>query len=225
MSRPRVATQKRDADTAASVFQRLVEAILSGQFESGTPLREAALARRWNVSRTPLREAVRRAAEGGLLILRPNRAPLVRPLGIPDVRALYDLRQILEVHALDLAWPSLIGRPAQDMLALARRAAPEGSRWQPRCQRFDLKLHRWWTDRSGNAWLKADLDRHYQFLRIFQRWVGRDAEALAKSYGEHLLIVEAICDGDRKRARRALIRHIRQSVRLVEAAIRDCSAK
>jgi len=208
---------KRSADTAEHVFQRLVEAILDGQFEGGSPLREAALAQQWNVSRTPLREAVRRAAEGGLLILRPNQAPLVRSLSIADVRALYDLREVLEVHALDMAWARLVGGPAREMLALARRVAPGTNGWQRRCLDFDLTLHHWWTDQCGNPWLKADLDRHYQFLRIFQRWVARDPVALADSHREHLLIVEAACAGDRARTRRALRTHIRQSARLVEA--------
>jgi DNA-binding GntR family transcriptional regulator len=219
MSSTESAPPKRLADTAANLFERLVEAILDGQFESGSPLREAALAREWNVSRTPMREAVRRAAEGGLLVLRPNQAPVVRPLSIEDVRALYDLREVLEVHALDLAWPVLVGQPAQKILALARRSAPGTARWQRRCLQFDLALHRWWTTHCGNSWLKADLDRHYLFLRIFQRWVGRNPGALAKSYEEHVAIVEAISAGDQSRARRLLSQHIRHSASLVEAAM------
>lgn len=219
MSSPHNPTQKRLADTAAKVFRRLVEAILDGQFESGSPLREAAIARQWNVSRTPMREAVRRAAEGGLLVLRPNQAPLVRALSLDDAQALYDLREVLEVHALGLAWPLLVGPPVEEILAMARRAAPGQSRWQASCLRFDLALHRWWTDRCGNPWLTADLERHYQYLRIFQRWVGRDPAALAKAYGEHLRIVEAICAGDQARARLALSTHIRESARQVEAAL------
>lgn len=219
MSSTRSAPAKRPADTAANVFERLVEAVLDGQFENGAPLREAALAREWNVSRTPMREAVRRAAEGGLLILRPNQAPVVRPLSTEDVRALYDLREVLEVHALELAWPKLVGQPAQKILDLARRAAPGAGRWQHRCLQFDLALHRWWTTHCGNSWLKADLDRHYLFLRIFQRWVGRESSALAKSYAEHLAIVEAIVAGDQARTRRLLSQHIRHAASLVEAAL------
>ena len=222
MSSPHVPSQKRLANTAANVFERLVEAILDGQFESGSPLREAALARLWNVSRTPMREAVRRAAEGGLLILRPNQAPVVRTLSIADVRALYDLREVLEVHALDLAWPALTGQPVQRILSLAHRAAPETSRWQHRCLQFDLALHRWWTNHCGNTWLKADLERHYQFLRIFQRWVGRDPTALTKGYEEHVAIVRSITAEDQARTRRLLSHHIRHSARLVEAAMLKC---
>jgi DNA-binding GntR family transcriptional regulator len=219
MSSPPIPNRKRAADTAENVFRRLVEAILAGDLAGDSPLREAALAREWNVSRTPMREAVRRAAEGGLLILRPNQAPLIRTLSIADVRALYDLREILEVHALDLAWPSLLGGPAEKMLALGRRAQPQSSGWLKRCLEFDLKLHCWWTESCGNAWLKADLDRYYRFLPIFQRWVGRDSSALVKSYEEHMAIVEAIVAADQARARRLLSQHIRHSASLVDAAM------
>ena len=75
MSIPPQRRTKRTADTAEQVFQRLVEAILTGELEGGAVVPEAKLARQWHVSRTPLREAVRRVAEAGLLILRPTKPP------------------------------------------------------------------------------------------------------------------------------------------------------
>jgi GntR family transcriptional regulator, rspAB operon transcriptional repressor len=213
-------TQKRSAQTAEHVFQRLLAAILQGKLEGGKPLREAALARQWNVSRTPLREAVRRVSESGLLSLRANQAPLIRPISVDDVRTLYDLREVLEVHALHRAWPQLVGRSSEKMLTLAQRVAPSQPGWQQRSLKFDLALHLWWTDLCGNPWLKSDLGRHYNFLRIFQRWVGRDLEALRVGYQEHRLILTAIHDGDQDRASAALQNHIRSSAQLVEIALR-----
>jgi DNA-binding GntR family transcriptional regulator len=219
MSSPPTRKLKRPADTAQQAFQRLVEAILQGEFVSGQPLREATLARAWNVSRTPLREAVRRAAENGLLVLRPNQAPLIRPVTIEEVRSLYMLREVLEIYALQTAWPSLVGRSCAQMQVLARRVAPHRRHWQERSLEYDLLLHQWWTEHCGNPWLQADLNRHYQFLRIFQRWIGRDPAALLKGYHEHLAILNAIQNRDRKRAQAALRNHIRSSAKLVIAAI------
>jgi GntR family transcriptional regulator, rspAB operon transcriptional repressor len=212
---------KRSADVAEGVFQRLVESILRGELSGGQPLREAAVARAWNVSRTPLREAVRRASEIGLLVLRPNRMPLVRLFCIDDMRALYSLRELLEVHALQAAWPALLGRPCEKMLTLAQKAAPPRTGWQDRCLALDATLHQWWTVHCGNPWLKADFDRHYQLLRIFQRWMGRNPPALIHSYHEHLAILNAIQQRDRRAALATLRNHIRQSVRLIEAAMQD----
>jgi DNA-binding GntR family transcriptional regulator len=210
---------KRPADIAEHVFQRLVEAILQGEFVSGQPLREAALARAWHVSRTPLREAVRRAAENGLLILRPNQAPLIRPFSIEDVRMLYDLREVLEDFALDTAWPALLGESCSRMMTLARRITPHQGRWQERSLEFDIRLHHWWTEHCGNPWLRADLAQHFQFLRIFQRWIGRDPAAVLQGYYEHLAVLEAIQNRDRRQARSALKLHIRNSAQLVIKAI------
>jgi DNA-binding GntR family transcriptional regulator len=216
---PLVRKLKRPADIAQQIFQRLVEAILQGELASGQPLREAALARQWHVSRTPLREAVRRAAENGLLILRPNQAPLVRPFSVEDVRMLYKLREVLEDFALDSAWPALLGEPCLQMLARARRITPQQGRWQERCLEFDICLHHWWTEHCDNPWLQADMTRHYQFLRIFHRWIGRDPASVLQGYYEHLAILEAIENRERRRAHAALKEHIRNSAQLVVAEI------
>ena len=212
---------KRSADIAEGVFQRLVESILDGKLPGGQPIREAALARAWNVSRSPLREAVRRASEIGLLTLRPNQMPLVRLFCIDDMRALYTLRELLEIHALQVAWPALLRPSCDRMIALARKVAPHRPGWKDRCLKLDSTLHHWWIAHCGNPWLKADFDRHYQLLRIFQRWVGRDAPALIDSYHEHLDILAAIQNCDRRAALRALRNHIRHSVRLIEATMQN----
>jgi GntR family transcriptional regulator, rspAB operon transcriptional repressor len=219
MSTPSSHKLKRSADVAEQVFQRLIESILQGELRSGQTLREAAVARAWNVSRTPLREAVRRASELGLLLLRPNQAPLVRSFSVKDVHGLYALREVLELYALRVAWPALLGDECEKMLALARKTPPPRPGWKAHCLDFDLKLHQWWTKHCKNPWLKNDLDRHYQFLRIFQRWMGRNPSALAQAYHEHLAILDAIEKRDRKAALAAVRNHIRQSKRLVEDAV------
>jgi DNA-binding GntR family transcriptional regulator len=212
---------KRSADIAESVFQRLVESILQGKLAGGQPLREAALARAWNVSRTPLREAVRRASELGMVLLRPNQRPLVRLFELDDMRALYALRELLELHALKTAWPALLGSACERMTQRAKKVGLHRSGWQERCLELDATLHQWWTGQCGNAWLKADFDRHYQLLRVFQRWAGRDAPALARSYQEHLVILEAIENRDRKAAAASLRDHIHRSSLLIEAAMQN----
>ncbi len=60
---------KRAGTTARRLFERLTQDILRGGLVGGQPLREARLAREWAVSRTPLREALRRAAEAGFVVL------------------------------------------------------------------------------------------------------------------------------------------------------------
>ncbi len=212
---------KRYGQTADQIFQRLIEAILSGEFPNGSVVRESRLARTWGTSRTPLREAMRRASEGGFMVLRPNQAPLVRPLTAEDIRDLYALRELLELHALHLAWPHLTEEAIQSLGTLAAQAKPGGARdWPKRCLKFDLALHGLWRQYCGNSWLIADLERHYRFLRIFQCWIGRDLKHLAKAYSEHSAILEAIQKRDQAEAIALLSKHIQESAKMVERMCR-----
>jgi len=183
-------------------------------------LREARLAREWDVSRTPLREAVRRAAEAGFVVLRPNQAPVVRELSGADVDAMYDLRALLETHALALAWDRIDADILKRMERGATAARPGGSKdWRRRCLRFDRAFHQIWTRLSENSWLEADLRRQHQFWSVFQSWVGRDEAALRKSYAEHIDILDAMRAGSKARAIAALREHIQTSAEAVRSAL------
>ncbi len=209
------------------MFHKLVEAILAGDLPAGGVLKESELAARWHVSRTPIREAVRRAAEAGFVTLRPNRTPIVKALSEDDVRGLYDLREVLEAHALELAWDAISECDIARLASLAERAhdAAGSTAWVRACLDFDLALHGTWATRCGNAWLMADIARLHQFLRIFQHWIGNDPTALAAAYDEHVAIVDALRGSDRAIAVTLVRDHIRASCALVLRALaRNSSA-
>jgi DNA-binding GntR family transcriptional regulator len=103
--------------------------------------------------------------------------------------------------------------------AQADRASPSGRLWRVRCLQFDRVVHHWWTDLAGNPWLKSDLDRHFHFLQIFQRWMAHDPTAVVRAYDEHMAILNAIRADDLPAAREALQHHIQNSARILEAAM------
>jgi DNA-binding GntR family transcriptional regulator len=82
------------------VDDRLREAILRGELAPGQKLTAAALAARWSVSPTPLREAFQRLAAEGLIELRPHRGARVASASPRDAEEVYELRLILEPRAL-----------------------------------------------------------------------------------------------------------------------------
>jgi DNA-binding GntR family transcriptional regulator len=211
---------KRTGQTADQVFHRLIEAILSGELPSGQPVPELRLAQEWKVGRTPLREAMRRAAESGFIVLRSNRRPVVRWLTRENIRDLYELRSLLELHALERSWAGITPAQIQAMLKLASQARPgKAGNWVQRCLDLDLALHGLWTEGCGNSWLIQDLDHHYRFLRVFQHWIGRDPEAVAMAYKEHLGILKAIEARDKARALALLGDHIAASAKSVERVL------
>ena len=201
---------KRAADTSELMFQRLVEAIVRSELPAGRPLPEARLAREWGVSRTPVREAVRRAASLGLVELRPNQRSVVRKLTSGDVEKLYIVREKLELLAFDLAW-NLIGKEAAKLAERAERllASPgRGAAWSRAALALDEDLHRLWIDRCGNPWLTHAIDNLWLFIRILQRVVAADAACAEDALSEHADILRALVRGDRSETAKALKAHI-----------------
>ncbi len=85
------------------VYSALRERILSGDLPRGTKLRQASLAQELGVSRTPLREALRRLSTEGLVEFSPNRGATVSELDFGDMRHAWSARVALEPGAARLA--------------------------------------------------------------------------------------------------------------------------
>jgi DNA-binding GntR family transcriptional regulator len=88
----------------AHVVERLRAAILSGDIPAGAPLVETALSERFDVSRGPLREALRQLIEEGLVVTVPYTGTHVAPLSVDDVHEIYSLRTALETFAFEQVW-------------------------------------------------------------------------------------------------------------------------
>lgn len=88
----------------AQVAERLRAAILSGDIPPGASLVEADLSARLEVSRGPLREALRQLIEEGLVVTIPYTGTSVATLSVSDVREIYSLRTALEIFAFEQIW-------------------------------------------------------------------------------------------------------------------------
>jgi len=92
------------ATLRAHIAERLRAAILSGDIAPGSALVETALSQRFDVSRGPLREALRQLIEEGLLVTVPYTGTHVAALSVEDVREIYSLRTALETFAFEQVW-------------------------------------------------------------------------------------------------------------------------
>lgn len=92
------------ATLRAHIAERLRAAILAGDIAPGAPLTETALSARFDVSRGPLREAMRQLVEDGLLVTVPYTGTHVASLSVEDVREIYSLRTALEIFAFEQVW-------------------------------------------------------------------------------------------------------------------------
>ncbi len=85
------------------VFQTLRQAILHGELEPGERLMEIHLADRLGVSRTPIREAIRKLELEGLVVMIPRRGAIVASITEKDLKDVLEVRRTLEIMAVEMA--------------------------------------------------------------------------------------------------------------------------
>ena len=113
-----------DGTKADDIALALEEAIVSGEIPPGSTLRQEHLSEQFQVSRTPVREALRRLAALGLVSFEPNRGVRVRMLSRDEIREAFMVRAELESLATEIATPKM----TDDDLAELERAERRFSR-------------------------------------------------------------------------------------------------
>ncbi len=198
--------------TTDSITDALREAILDGVMPPSAWLREDELATAFKVSRTPVREALRRLADEGLAVKTANHGTVVAPLSLEDILALYVVRENLEGLTARLA----AGRQNQQVIAQLRSI---GAQMQAAADAGDLtvlsKLNRDWhralREGAGNTYLDRFLGQVEHAVRRLPKTTlahpGRTEEVIA----EHEEMVAAIEAGDSETAERLARSHMRRA--------------
>lgn len=201
---------------ADSVYQQILEAILSGALASGTELSEVTLAAELGVSRTPVHEALLRLTADGLVEHLPNRCDRVMRFTDDDIRAIYDMRNVLECAAVERAAGRMDADELADLMAEADAlaAAPNSRTWATRALDFDIRLHAAFAAASGNERLRAEIVKYRHLVRAFCRLSGTVAN-LRQAAQEHQVILKALKARDAAAARRAMAAHVEARLQAV----------
>ena len=205
--------------TRERVLEKLREAILSGRFQPGQRLVERELVELLGVSRTPIREALRKLELEGLVTTVPYRGPVVTRSTLRDAQQLYEVRAALEGQATRL----LAARAQTEDVACLERCVQQA---EEAVQAGDVRavlaanntFHDELARRCGNALLESLIDNlrnRIILLRVESLSLpGRPPQSVA----EHREIVERLRAGNPDGAREAMERHI---LRAWEAARRQ----
>ena len=187
--------------------------IVSGRMAPGERLVEQSLAKRCNVSRVPLREALRIVASEGLLTLTPHRGAVVTLLSENELSELFDLRLALEGFAAAAIarmkpTPDLSGlRDANETMARHVRSMDYES-----YHKVAASFHADLVAVSGNALLVETYDRIKVRFRRYQSVMSKIPELPPRSVAEHTAIIDAMARGDGSAARDLAEAHIRTLV-------------
>ena len=136
------------------VYQAVVNSIVSGQIESGSPLRPDVIARQLEVSTTPVREAMHRLESDGLAIKLPYQGWFVREFTERQIRDLYEFRAALECFSVRLACQRITDEEAEGLRrqqAVGEAALAAGDMDAYRV--YNRDLHRAIMGAAGNSYL------------------------------------------------------------------------
>jgi DNA-binding GntR family transcriptional regulator len=206
--------------------------ILSGEIASGTRLRQESLATEFGVSRTPVREALRKLQSTGIVAVEPRRGALVRAPTARDVREAYQVRAELEGLAAEIS-ATQIGDDDLDRLRDAdahfrhsiedviqgRRRGNREHRWsaESEWERANNVFHQVIQHAAGNAQLIAAIAHLHRSFPRHLTWtaLSRSSHLLARNVQEHHRILTTIEERDPAAARAAMADHVRSAGELV----------
>lgn len=197
------------ASSTSTIIAVLEDEVLNGTLGPGDRLDEQTLARRFNVSRTPIREALRHLSSSGLVEIRPNQGSTVRALTTSD------LIEMFQVFAELCGLGAQLGarRLSQDEIAQLRRlnqacaeAAEDGDH-----EAFFLAnqdFHAYLDARCQNRYLLKEIEKIGKHLNAYRRFITSQPRRMTRSVEEHDQIVRAIEQGQEDEAHRLMRKHV-----------------
>jgi len=197
-----------------SIYEKLMEDIISGRLKAGQRLPTTALAEKFGTSRMPVRQALQRLVNEGIVVQSPGfGARLVSP-SPKEVRDVYVVRVILETTALSMAFRNLgsvqLARLEESLLKQCEarnRSFAEYLKW-------DFEFHRIIAEASDNDFLEREIENALSasnVYRILFEKKGGDYKPPAPEKEHHEILFFIKC-GDQKRAGELLRRHILRGV-------------
>jgi DNA-binding GntR family transcriptional regulator len=187
------------------------EGIFSGRFEPGDRITEQQVVELSGVSRTPVREALRRLQTQGLVEVQPNLGAVVASWSSEDTEEIFELRALLECFATRLAGERITAEHlermrelAQNQLAETQCNAPDLDRIAALNNQFHQELYAAAGNRRLNRIL-VSLIEPTLVIRTFQHY---SAGALLRSARQHLEVVEMFETGDIEGAEAVMRLHV-----------------
>jgi DNA-binding GntR family transcriptional regulator len=223
---PKTKSRKGNQKSARErAYLNIQQKIAGRELAAGAAISEVALAAELGISRTPVHEAIRQLLGEGLLEADSNGVIIVVRLSRQDFVELYELRSVLEMHAISkIAKRGLAGKDIERLQALAGEIkdlrnelvkSGKKSLNDAQMRRFemaDISFHTFLMSIAENSVALKFFNKVRYLIRAFAaRHAGHNAEALARVHNEHLDMIHALAEGSAEKAMRAISQHIQAS--------------
>ena len=210
---------QNDMSSGGLAFERLMQALRDGIYQPGDRLREVEVADRLHLSRTPVREALRRLEAENIIEHRPRVGAVIRTLGQTEVVELYEMRLVLERTAAEMAAKHASQAEIDELAALNDEigALRNGG---PQAAAVNQSFHRAIYLAARNRFLLDAARAMNNALLLLGPTTLADGDRIAKVVRQHGAILDAISAGDIEDAGAAAEAHLQTSLRYRLKAMR-----
>ena len=200
------------------VTNSLREAILYNHFEPGEKLDQDRIAEEFEISRTPLREAVRRLEVEGFLEILPHRGVFIAQVSRQDIHNVYEIRRLLESEIVRQVTPVI---PQEVLVDLAQSLTESETAFKAGYEfnhaQADVDFHETITGFVKNEALKEVLDgqtNRISMVRFFHQL--QPGHHMLAAIQEHRSILEAMCQRDAELAAELMVTHLANSAQRIQ---------
>ena len=188
-------------------YDELVKKIISGGYPGGTTLQEEKLASEFGISRTPVREALKRLAAEGLIEQLPRKGFRVAMPDDDALTELFECRCGLELLALKNAMGAI---PPEKIETLKEKLRSAARRKDSRriALEADGEMHALFSDHCGNRYLSALIQQFRTKTAPYRNYRNRERAPLEELITERMESLDAVLAGDTEKASILLRKHI-----------------
>jgi DNA-binding GntR family transcriptional regulator len=205
----RAALGPEKATRAEELRLQLADEIVQGTLRPGAPLDETEVARRFSVSRTPVREALRQLVASGLVQARAHRRAVVARPTIERLTGMFEAMAELEAICAGLAAERMTALERQRLEAVHEELRVLSHTGNPECfNEVNERFHSTIYAGSQNTYIAEMALATWMRVQPFRRAQFRNLGRLAKSHAKHDRVVVAIMRGDKAGAAAAMRAHI-----------------
>jgi DNA-binding GntR family transcriptional regulator len=192
-------------DPSIEITRELIELSLSGK---EVFIREESTARKHGLSRSSLRQILLKLAGEGLILHIPRRGWQVKPFRQEDLQSFIEVREVMELKALELA-QSKLSKPEAKHRLQEIKASNQILKNRKVKVKIDNSLHQYLLELAGNPYLDDFFQRHGKYYSILFEWEGGNENAAIQAVHHHHAIIDALIDEDWALARTELSEHLR----------------
>jgi DNA-binding GntR family transcriptional regulator len=204
------ANTKSNVSQALKLRDALEDEIVNGALKPGDRLDEATLAERFNVSRTPIREAFKYLVGSGLVETIPNRGTYVASVGLPQLIEMFEVMAELEGMCARLAARRITDAESEALQSLLDGCAEAKEKGDPDAYYYENeRFHDCIYQASHNGFLTQQARQLQMRLKPYRRLQLRVRNRASTSLQEHRNIVDAVLRGDEQAAEANIKDHVK----------------